>query len=426
MTTRQRVPRGVLVLLALLGAPALLEAQDIDPVSARQFALEAGLGSLRTVDVPMPQNLGDFLKPGSDARRAAAQLGKALFWDMQLGSDGQACASCHFHAGADSRAKNQLSPGSTGFDVTARGGRGPNYELTADDFPFFQLEDRQDRSSPVLHDSDDVCSSQGVFDTAFTAIVRGRSTEKGGPVADATFNVGGANVRQVAHRNAPSVINAVFNVVNFWDGRAHHLFNGVNALGPLDGAATILVKDGGALVRRTIQIDHASLASQAVEPPRSEVEVAFAGRTFPDLARKLLALKPLGLQMVHPRDSLLGSFSRSRIDHGRVVGKPGLSIAYADLIKRAFQPQYWASSKKVDGFSQIEQNFTLFFGVALQMYESTLVSDRTRFDAFMEGSDAALSPGELEGLLIFLNDGTPHDPVFAHLGAGNCVTCHRG
>src|SRR5512138_1696482 len=35
---------------------------------------------------------------------AAIQLGKALFWDMQAGSDGKtACASCHFHAGADRR-----------------------------------------------------------------------------------------------------------------------------------------------------------------------------------------------------------------------------------------------------------------------------------------------------------------------------------
>ena len=33
---------------------------------------------------------------------AAIQLGKALFWDMQVGSDGiQACATCHFRAGAE-------------------------------------------------------------------------------------------------------------------------------------------------------------------------------------------------------------------------------------------------------------------------------------------------------------------------------------
>ena len=42
----------------------------------------------------------------------ARALGKALFWDMQVGSDGvQACASCHFRAGADPRSKNQVSPG---------------------------------------------------------------------------------------------------------------------------------------------------------------------------------------------------------------------------------------------------------------------------------------------------------------------------
>ena len=43
---------------------------------------------------------------------ALIRLGKALFWDMQAGSDGvQACATCHFNAGADSRSKNQISPG---------------------------------------------------------------------------------------------------------------------------------------------------------------------------------------------------------------------------------------------------------------------------------------------------------------------------
>ena len=37
-------------------------------------------------------------------------LGKALFWDMQVGSDGiQACATCHFQAGADVRSKNQVA-----------------------------------------------------------------------------------------------------------------------------------------------------------------------------------------------------------------------------------------------------------------------------------------------------------------------------
>jgi hypothetical protein len=34
-----------------------------------------------------------------------------MFWDLQAGRDGKACASCHFHVGADARITNQLSPG---------------------------------------------------------------------------------------------------------------------------------------------------------------------------------------------------------------------------------------------------------------------------------------------------------------------------
>ena len=65
-------------------------------------------GDLRAVAVPGPANLNDFVKDPVMARA----LGKALFWDMQVGSDGvQACASCHFRAGADPRSKNQVSPG---------------------------------------------------------------------------------------------------------------------------------------------------------------------------------------------------------------------------------------------------------------------------------------------------------------------------
>ena len=73
------------------------------------LAREAGaqVPPLSALPVPGP-NLADFVSdPG-----AAKVLGKALFWDMQVGSDGvQACATCHFRAGADPRKKNQVSPG---------------------------------------------------------------------------------------------------------------------------------------------------------------------------------------------------------------------------------------------------------------------------------------------------------------------------
>ena len=66
-----------------------------------------GLAPLSTVPVPEPANFADFIRD----RGAAIALGKALFWDMQAGSDGKtACATCHFAAGADLRSRNQLNP----------------------------------------------------------------------------------------------------------------------------------------------------------------------------------------------------------------------------------------------------------------------------------------------------------------------------
>ena len=86
---------------------------------------------------------------------------------MQVGSDGVACATCHYHAGADARDTNQISPGLKGgnaiFDPTATGGGGPNYTLVAGDYPSHQLADTADRDSAVLFDSDDVTSSQGTL-----------------------------------------------------------------------------------------------------------------------------------------------------------------------------------------------------------------------------------------------------------------------
>ena len=127
--------------------------------------------------------------------------------------------------------------------------------------------------------------------------------------------------------------------------------------------------------------------------------------------------------------------------------------SYNQMIRTAFQEKYWQSEKFVqvaedgtvsivdqrdrnrntDEFSLLEYNFALFFGLSVQLYEATLVSDDTPWDRFRRehpsASDAALNPW------------TNTNPVYisrfalfgAHLfndrtrGANNlrCSNCHE-
>ena len=103
-----------------------------------------GPGSLKRVPVPEPTDLGAYVRK----RDIAIALGKAFFWDMQVGSDGvQACASCHFLAGADPRSINQLNPGGADNSDPSINLGGPNHQLKASDFPFHKLADPTDRHS---------------------------------------------------------------------------------------------------------------------------------------------------------------------------------------------------------------------------------------------------------------------------------------
>jgi hypothetical protein len=182
---------------------------------------------LAAVPVPEPAHLDQFVAD----RAAAIRLGKALFWDMQVGSDGiQACGSCHFQAGADPRRTNQLNPDLNGSDPTFSSPFGPNSTLTAQDFPFHRLANPDDAAS-VVADRNDVVSSQGVFLTMFVDIIPGSALDQVLQLVDPVFNVGGIKTRRVEPRNAPTVIDAVFNYRNFWDGRAQSDFNGINPFG---------------------------------------------------------------------------------------------------------------------------------------------------------------------------------------------------
>ena len=369
---------------------------------------------LNTVPVPLPATLDLYIKD----RAAAIKLGKALFWDMQVGSDGiTACASCHYQAGADGRDKNQLAPGR---DNRWDSGHALNQQQTTTTrFPFTKFASVNDPLSTKLWSYNDIVGSQGVFKGNFIGITN-TPVDSGSVVADPIYQTGGINTRQVTGRNAPSVINSIFNHRNFWDGRAHNEFNGVNPFGDSDVNARVYENVDAVTGQATpvrISIVNASLASQAVGPVNSDVEMAHGGRNFAAVGKKMLSLQPLALQKVDATDSVLGTLANP-------TGN-GLTTTYADLVTAAFQPKWINGVNKFTVtagrivpsptgiYSHTEANFSLIFGLAVLMYESTLVSDQTPFDRFLAGNTTAMSASARRGYDLFI-------------GQANCVLCHAG
>src|SRR5207245_2269132 len=119
----------------------------------------------------------------------------------------------------------------------------------------------------------------------------------------------------------------------------------------------------------------------------------------------------------------------------------GLNTTYRDMIAAAFQNEWWHSawmaqitpynivpfvpsgtvavsalsntSASANQFQLIESNFSLIWGLALQEYMATLVSDDSRVDRFLEGHLNALTAQEQLGM-----------DVFRH--KGRCIRCHGG
>lgn len=426
---------------------------------------------------------------------ALIALGKALFWDMQVGSDGvQACATCHFNAGADIRTTNQINPGQasedfkhplggdslfgnstvpftandpvgigfgvppndppllttcTGDDplvpwpcnVPGHPNFNPNITVAGGDFPLndwdhpTQLVPRgtgvtvQQEFADVTRDTNDAVTSQGVRLTQFLHVNPGSAVDSGTPLPDIanTVTPGVPNlsgvVRRTEPRNAPTMINAVFNYDNLWDGKASFIFNGWDAFGFRNRTNTLKKNVNGTLTDVFIRVTNSSLASVAAAVPTSNITMSYQGRTMPDVGTKMLSLRPLAKQAVHPQDSVLGTLARG--------AKTGLTVGtYADMIKAAFQDQWWNSATPVGAYNQMQFNFSLFFGLAVQAYESTLISDDTPFDRF-EGSlhpvrenngnpipsdPNALTNQQLLGLTLFMDD----DP---NVGT-HCADCH--
>src|SRR3989441_4505363 len=79
--------------VAVLGAVGIAINQDSGVAQAQSFMppdllhVIDPLSSLKSIPVPEPRNIARYIKD----RNAAIALGKALFWDMAVGSDGQSC-----------------------------------------------------------------------------------------------------------------------------------------------------------------------------------------------------------------------------------------------------------------------------------------------------------------------------------------------
>lgn len=486
-----RIPEnGTVVAVPVVVGGTLYEGE----VELGEFELE------EVVELEAPVNEEHFIK----GRRMAEDLGKALFWDMQVGSDGvQSCGSCHFHAGVDNRTKNQLNPN---IDpelqvLSVAGSATTNVEVIASDFPFHQTSDHRSPAEPlfqsgnVTSDANDVMSSMGVSRfTQFTDVIVGPGAlipatdqthpavlapDLGTPMDDPIAIMQG--VRRVEPRNTPTMHAAAFNHDNFWDGRARFHFNGGSVFGQTDPFYHIYVNAIGApLAEMTnpldteenigtwwagnangnedgetapIRIKFSSLASQAVGPPLSDFEMAFAGRNWPKIGKKLLqdGVTPLANQLVARNDSRIGRWSNQggsacaglapadqSGDGTTALGKPGLCISYPAMIRGAFRNRLWnqvnnahlvgtsvpmdnscdpgeeielggpeaatcdpfdgyvleiangaAVSTDTNQFTQMEANFSLLFALSVQAYESLLIPDDTPFDRFLDANPRA-------------------------------------
>lgn len=385
------------------------------------------------IGVPAPPvpGLTDGPDPVVVNANMAIALGKALFWDANVGSDGMACASCHFHAGADNRVKNQINPGTLNphpdnqFDSLPSGAGGPNHALSAADFPLVQYANPLDKTSGRTFATDDAVASSGTFSGQFTGV----SSFTGGNdncqrSADPVFNVNGVGTRRVEPRNAPSVINAVFNHRSFWDGRGNNVFNGSNNWGDRDPNAGVWVQ----VNRRTVQkqalhLENSALASQAVATAMSQLEMTCANRGIADIGRKLLARPPLQYQKVHDADSVFGALNLTNSSEGNL--QAGLKTTYKDMVRAAFASKYWSNTQRGAfgapaagglAYTQMEANFSMFFGLAMQMYESTLVSDQAPIDTALRDPDTykpvSLSDSERRGMEVFTES--------------HCNLCHAG
>jgi hypothetical protein len=201
----------------------------------------------------------------------------------------------------------------------------------------------------VFGDADDVVGSPGVV----------RNLADGSYELHASFGLG----TQVTPRQAPSVLNAAYAPLQFWDGRAGGSF--------VDPLTNLVVLPNGA-----------SLETQALGPLVSDVEMGNVGRLQTDVTARVIASKPLALSPALSPD--LVPF---------VAGQ-----TYPDLFQVVF------------GTNEVTP---VRIAEAIAAYERTQFTNQAPIDA-LAGNPAALTPLENQGRAVFNSPQT------------NCNICHAG
>ncbi|MCB1555405.1 MAG: c-type cytochrome [Xanthomonadales bacterium] len=241
------------------------------------------------------------------------RLGQTLFWDEQVSLTGTvACGTCHAPRGGGS------DPRDLAQTEAARNPGG--------DGVFGTNDDALGALGVPRHDAD------GLYD------------------ASTHFGL----LPQPGGRQAPSMVNAGYFNLLFWDGRAASRFDNP------DGGAT-LIASGGAL------------ENQAIGPIVNDVEMAHVGESLGGVMARLTTTAPLRLAEGIPAD--LSSWIAGR--------------SYPELFTQAFGTPDITAAR---------------FAMALASYQRSLVADQTPLDNELRGTPS-LTPQERAGRQVFTNSG---------------------
>ncbi len=168
---------------------------------------------------------------------------------------------------------------------------------------------------------------------------------------------------QVTGRASPSAITGGYFPELFWDGRAGGTFRD-----PQTGA--VVIPQGGAL------------ESQSLAPILNDVEMAHEQRDWTAVSQKLQTARPMALATNLPAD---------------VAAAIAAHPSYPALFQAAF------------GDATIDARRIAF---ALATYERTLVPDQTPWDQLQRGVPGALTPNQMQGMILFN-------------GPARCNLCHQ-